>query len=107
MIYTLELTSWYLYINMINIILKNGNNVYQYKPFHIRSICILSFNHRCNTQVHTQTFYEIRIGGCVLGVHVIFDRFNTAKLNWTNEFNVILQYHVYNKNKPSLSPYVD
>ena len=58
----------YLYINMIGIILMNEDNVYQYKPFYFRSICILSFNHRCNTQVHTQTFYETTIGGCVLGV---------------------------------------
>ena len=86
---------------MIGIILKNEDNVYQYKPFYIRSICILSFNHRCNTQVHTQTFYGTTIGGCVPGVHVIFDGFNTGKINWTNEFNVIFQYHLYNKNKRS------
>ena len=72
---------------MIGIILMNEDNVYQYKPFYFRSICILSFNHRCNTQVHTQTFYGTTIGGCVLGVHVIFDRFNTATINGSNEFN--------------------
>ena len=88
---------------MIGIILMNEDNVYQYKPFYFRSICILSFNHRCNTQVHTQTFYGTTIGGCVLGVHVIFDGFNTGKINWTNEFNVIFQYHLYNKNKRSMT----
>ena len=72
---------------MIDIISKNEDNVYQYKPFYLRSICILSFNHLCNTQVPTKTFYETTIGGCVLGVHVIFDRFNTATINGSNEFN--------------------
>ena len=47
------------------------------------------------TQVYTQTTYGTTIGGCVSGVHVIFDRFNMAKLNWTNEFNAIFQYHLY------------
>ena len=54
------------------------------------------------TQVYPQTIYGTTIGGCVPGVHVIFDGFNTGKINWTNELNVIFQYHLYNKNKRSI-----
>ena len=43
------------------------------------------------TQVYTQTIYGTTIGGCVPGVHVIFDRFKyTAKFNLGNEFSVII-----------------